>query len=746
MEDRIQSILARVLPAILDEMGLPFKKPGAPIGRTTTQKGRTGQLGNTGLAPDPRARVEQSPSQNLEPSEQPWTIVVSKTAKKAAKKAEKRPGKESLGAPSTVDPPKGASNPAMQRGESKRATGPAPPKKGRTEPPRTSGSTKMRPPNTAAVSITCIDRESYAEVMRLARSEIDLEALEIRDLRPRRAITGGLILEIRGSGNGEKADALADQLREVTAHRSDDVADAVGKTGGCPTQQVKVGEICRASNGMGTCWVRCPMGAGKAVLAAPRLKVGWSSCRAVLLPPRGLQCFRCFANGHTQANCSSQVDRSGCCYRCGNPGHQCLAERGGGLAIAADPYRIPEDNPNWVGDTLGRVATVSQHARDAPPMLPVESGEGFVLVEWGPIDILGCYFPPSLTLGEYETALERAGECIARRSPKPIIVGGDFNAHARAWGSPNTNSRGRCTLEWAAGLDLGLLNRGRVSTFVGGRGESIVDLTWASPGALGRVSAWRVEAAPLGELTDHRLIEMVVASPPAEVRARVRRQKADKRWVLRKLDQEALEDSLATSTWAERGQDAGAEAETEWLCDAMSRACDASMPRSRPRAKRATYWWSEELAQLRRAMVAARRAYTRACGRGTEADEIEMRAALKEARKALRAAIRRAKAEAWEEFISGLTRDPWGRPYKMAKQRTSPYARPRRSLRQGLGPGRYDNRAGPKEGPDTMLKRRNLPQEVEEGQACPAQEARQASGGPVCVQAPLHAGRCGQNL
>ncbi|XP_011173832.1 uncharacterized protein LOC105206000 [Solenopsis invicta] len=319
---------------------------------------------------------------------------------------------------------------------------------------------------------------------------------------------------------------------------------------------------------------------------------------------------------------------------------QCLAERGGGLAIAADPYRIPDDHPHWAEDTLGRVAIVSQHARDAPPMLPVESGEGFFLVEWGPIDVLGVYFPPSLSRGEYEAALERAGEAIFRRSPRPIIVGGDFNAHAVAWGSPTTNFRGRLTLEWAAGLDLALLNRGRVSTFVGGRGESIVDLTWASPGALDRVSAWRVEAAPLGELTDHRLIEMEVASTPAEMRAGTRRQRAERRWVLRKLDQDAVEVSLTASTWADRGQDGGADTEAEWLCDAMSRACDASMPRSRPRAQRATYWWSEELAQLRRATVTTWRAFTRAQRRGGEAEIEETRAALKDARKALRVAIR----------------------------------------------------------------------------------------------------------
>ena len=67
---------------------------------------------------------------------------------------------------------------------------------------------------------------------------------------------------------------------------------------------------------------------------------------------------------------------------------QCLAEWGGGLAIAADPYHIPESPPNWAGDSLGRVAVVSRHARDTPPMIPISAAEGFALVEWGPIDVV----------------------------------------------------------------------------------------------------------------------------------------------------------------------------------------------------------------------------------------------------------------------------------------------------------------------------------------------------------------------
>ena len=102
---------------------------------------------------------------------------------------------------------------------------------------------------------------------------------------------------------------------------SNEVAEVLGATGECSPHDVKVGEIKVAPNGLGTCWVRCPVKAGKAILATPRIRVGWSSCRAILLPSRGLQCHKCLATGHVQAKCSSPIDRSGCCYRCGGIGH-----------------------------------------------------------------------------------------------------------------------------------------------------------------------------------------------------------------------------------------------------------------------------------------------------------------------------------------------------------------------------------------------------------------------------------------
>ncbi|XP_018371321.1 PREDICTED: uncharacterized protein LOC108766488 [Trachymyrmex cornetzi] len=101
----------------------------------------------------------------------------------------------------------------------------------------------------------------------------------------------------------------------------EEVAESLAKARGCVQQDIKVGDIRRQPNGLGSCWAKCPVAATRAILATPRILVGWSSCRAVLLPCRGLQCFKCLEPGHVQAHCTSAVTRTGCCYRCGGLGH-----------------------------------------------------------------------------------------------------------------------------------------------------------------------------------------------------------------------------------------------------------------------------------------------------------------------------------------------------------------------------------------------------------------------------------------
>ncbi|KMQ94087.1 reverse transcriptase [Lasius niger] len=108
----------------------------------------------------------------------------------------------------------------------------------------------------------------------------------------------------------------------------------------------------------------------------------------------------------------------------------------------------------------------------------------------------------------------------------------------------------------------------------------------------------------------------------------------------------------------------------------MTLACDMSMPRTKVCPRRAAYWWTEEIAALRRVSVHARRAYTRARRRGNAARTQEAWKESRTTRDFLRTAIRRFNARAWDELILFLDGDLWGRLYKIVREKLHRWAPP----------------------------------------------------------------------
>ncbi|XP_063361462.1 uncharacterized protein LOC134650438 [Cydia amplana] len=252
-------------------------------------------------------------------SDQQWTKVVSKRAKKKAA---------------------AKSNPQPQA-------------KAKTRPK--SGGRNLRPPRSAAVVLTLQPEAeksgaTYAKVLADAKAKVNLVELGISALQFRRAATGARVLELPGVTSSEKADKLAQVLAEKLGEgvrvtrptkcaelrlsnlddsvTPEEVVAAVARVGECATDQVKTGEIRLDYSGLGTVWVRCPVTAAKKVADGGRFLVGWSSAQVKLLEPRVMRCFRCLECGHVKAQCQAQVDRGGLCYRCGKPDHkaaQCSA-------------------------------------------------------------------------------------------------------------------------------------------------------------------------------------------------------------------------------------------------------------------------------------------------------------------------------------------------------------------------------------------------------------------------------------
>jgi len=204
--------------------------------------------------------------------------------------------------------------------------------------------TPKRPLRTAAVQLSCLPGQ-YAETMRLAREKVNLRGLGIEELRPRRARTGALLLEIPGANRAGKADALARELQGVLHDRDGvvvsrpikteeirlkdvedsisavEVAEAVALIGECQTTEVRVGPIRRRTNELGTFWVRYPLLAANRLLRKSHIQLGWTRTRIEVHPERPTACFKCLQVGHVRAVCPSDTDCGSLCYRCGTMGH-----------------------------------------------------------------------------------------------------------------------------------------------------------------------------------------------------------------------------------------------------------------------------------------------------------------------------------------------------------------------------------------------------------------------------------------
>lgn len=80
----------------------------------------------------------------------------------------------------------------------------------RKEPPR------QRNNRVEAITIHKADNsETYADILRKVKRNIDIEELGIKDTRIRRTATGSLLIQIAGEQSKNQADALAEKVRHV---------------------------------------------------------------------------------------------------------------------------------------------------------------------------------------------------------------------------------------------------------------------------------------------------------------------------------------------------------------------------------------------------------------------------------------------------------------------------------------------------------------------------------------------------
>ncbi|XP_061385255.1 uncharacterized protein LOC133320635 [Danaus plexippus] len=243
---------------------------------------------------------------------------------------------------------------------------------------------------------------------------------------------------------------------------------------------------------------------------------------------------------------------------------QSMAEWSINVAVVSEPYFVPP-NDHWVVDLDDSVTIISSATNGTPTLERPQRSRGCVAARFGDIAVVGVYFSPNRSLSEFHNSLRDLVNVVNEFRSLTVLVLGDFNAKNLAWGSRLTDVRGRMVEDWALETGLVILNQGSVPTCVRMQGESVVDISFASPTLSSRVVDWRV-MEDVETYSDHRYIRFDVFAesedPP------VRQAPCGTRWALRQLDRELFLEAAIVQAWVippERPAEVNEEA--RWLQD-----------------------------------------------------------------------------------------------------------------------------------------------------------------------------------
>lgn len=294
------------------------------------------------------------------------------------------------------------------------------------------------------------------------------------------------------------------------------------------------------------------------------------------------------------------------------------------------------------------------------PVISYHEGSGFVCVELKCCVIFSCYCSPSRTIDEFNTLLYDI-QRIMISYDKDILIGGDLNAKIIQMGSQKGDKRGDIFDLWLSSNGLVILNEGKVPTFSGSTGESIVDFTASSTNLSRKVKEWKVDDEN-ENLSDHRTIFFTLRNPKTTPNL----PSFAGRWMMSKRAMQKLsqEDQLFEE---------GEQRTPENLVKNVKRLCEKCVGRLKGNARQRVpvYWWNNEISEKRHECNKIRRQgtrYRKGCREENE-ETRGIREQHKKARKELRKLIKDSKREKWKNLCAELEEDVWGKAYKIVTRK-----------------------------------------------------------------------------
>ncbi|CAB0037470.1 unnamed protein product [Trichogramma brassicae] len=505
------------------------------------------------------------------------------------------------------------------------------------------------------IVIKAKDASKYADILRSLKSDPTLQqkvGSSVNNIR--RSAAGALMLQLKKGV--ENASDLGEELGKVLGtaatasallHTStieikdldecatkEEVTAALDALLGVPvSERDPVKSLRKAYAGTQVAVVALPDELAATALKLGHVRIGWVNCR-IRAREEAARCYRCWSPGHVAARCKGP-DRTELCYRCGQKGHQAKDCKGQpselriDVAILCEQYKNLAPPNTWLADADGQAA-IWVHGEIPVQERPARVHPYFAWARIGGIFFFSVYAPPRLSEREFSALLANITE--EARGRRPLVIAGDFNAWSTEWGCRETRPRASILLDSLALLDAVLLNTGDVPTFNGRQGSSIVDLTFVCETLTPRVLSWTVSG--LYTHSDHQAIVVEIEDDGASSGPSTRR---SYRWNARTLDVDRFSAVVSSASVAP----GTAEDMASGLMSVITGACDASMSKANPRRRREpVYWWTAEIADLRRSCQRARRLFQRSRGRH---DEETHSANYASARRLLRVAIKTSK-------------------------------------------------------------------------------------------------------
>lgn len=140
------------------------------------------------------------------------------------------------------------------------------------------------------------------------------------------------------------------------------------------------------------------------------------------------------------------------------------------------------------------------------------------------------------------------------------------------------------------------------------------------------------------------------------------------RWSWRKYDTTKLQNYLAGTDLPLTDVDATEGAVR--LDKFLKEACDSCMPKGIYKGdKRPAYWWTQNIADLKKEYLSHQRKCKRNRQRNDIALQTENLERYKEARKRLKWEIQRSKRECWGGLCKQVEKDPWGLLFKLVTKK-----------------------------------------------------------------------------